>query len=819
MDIQGYIIDHWLERMDAEHPVLTVYDPEGRYAELLPLAEERGVKVIDTTKNYLHARLAASRFWQEHLSLNGQERMIIYRQRHIPVSSRDKVEEPFACFTVGGYTFPNGPQDEYLYLCKAFLPSKQKEVEELFAVGSTSFNTVNALLDGAAYPELEQLTGGKSFAEMTVGLLAQTECSDMKWMTEWKKFAGIHFPSLNTDGLTLQDVQTKLWSYLLFSEFVFDLPEQLPDALKSVPMAKETSKENVYLICDKLRNQKNLRETYVRMANRTTQSLHLDELFAKAKNLGERVTFAFENKVEYARFIENLKMGDLDQAEIQMRKNHQDVWCEEDKDVSVFWQLAHYVLMMSRCASQGIDYDNTIKGIVGWYDQKGYMADEAFRCFHTDLQNVINHTAYINELTDLMNTRYREFSERSVKAYQSHIKEIAIHPDLKNQGGTQIVLPALTEGKRVAFAMVDALRYEMGLAFKRSIESRYRDRIECKPHISVFPSVTRFGMAAHLGNITMCVEDKKLQPMLDGKVVKSPEGRIAYLKEQAGVEVQDVRLESFNSTDINDSTRLLVIRSLNIDSAGENEKMNGLPTMERELVNLAKATEICRQKGFDLMVIVADHGYMLQPSFRAGDLIEKPVGSDVVLEESRVLAGSLNDTSDTLSFTPEELGIQAPVMKFCYAKDFTVFRKGEVYYHEGLSLQENVVPQITIRLQNAKKQQSYHVDLAYKGKKTGTIYTRRPFIDINTSFADLFADDVHIIMTITDEQGNLIGKPEGRAYNEVTEQVDIPSGDTQLRQSVSIDDEYNGNVVIVKALDANTQATLSEIKLNFENEL
>jgi hypothetical protein len=65
----------------------------------------------------------------------------------------------------------------------------------------------------------------------------------------------------------------------------------------------------------------------------------------------------------------------------------------------------------------------------------------------------------------------------------------------------------------------------------------------------------------------------------------------------------------------------------------------------------------------------------------------------------------------------------------------------------------------------------------------------------------------------------MIGRPEGRAYNEVTEQIDIPAGATQLRQTLSIDDGYNGNVVIVKALDASTHATLSEIKLNFENEL
>lgn len=79
MDIQGYILDHWLERLDNKHPVLTVYDVDGRYAELLHLAENKGVKVVDTTRNYLHARLSASRFWCEHLSIKAPERMIVYR--------------------------------------------------------------------------------------------------------------------------------------------------------------------------------------------------------------------------------------------------------------------------------------------------------------------------------------------------------------------------------------------------------------------------------------------------------------------------------------------------------------------------------------------------------------------------------------------------------------------------------------------------------------------------------------------------------------------------------------------------------------------
>ena len=77
MDIQGYIIDHWLSRTSAEHPVLIIYDKSGWYYDLLPLLEERKVKIIDTTKAHLHARLAAQRYWCKELSMNSDARMVI----------------------------------------------------------------------------------------------------------------------------------------------------------------------------------------------------------------------------------------------------------------------------------------------------------------------------------------------------------------------------------------------------------------------------------------------------------------------------------------------------------------------------------------------------------------------------------------------------------------------------------------------------------------------------------------------------------------------------------------------------------------------
>ena len=815
MDIQGYILDHWIGKMSAEHPVLMVYDKEGIYYDLLPMLQEKGVKVIDTTQSHLHARLSAQRYWCKELSLNKDTKMVIYRKLSLPNNKRSWVEEPYAAFMKGGCIFPQGSQDRFENLCRSFLPAKKKELDQLFEVGVPSFNLVNALLDGAAYPELEQLTGGKSVAEVTIGLLSLYSCTDMKWQKEWKAFSEAQYPGLDTSGSTLQEIQAKLWSYLLFSEFVFDLPEALPDNLKSVSIAPNEMKEKVYLICDQLRNRIDLRERYVIAANRITEQLGLNEAFAKAKHLGERVTFNFENNVEYDRFISCLKEGKSDDARAMLEKNKKDVWYQEDAEVATFWRLAEQVIRLVVCINKGIKVDGSLKELIQWYANSGCEADGAFR---KERLGAMSMPRQEKELMEYLNSQYRDFTERAVKVYQESILQLKDEKELRNQGGPELVYPALKEGKRVVFVTVDAFRYEMGKTFAQSVERSFRDRVTFVPKVSYLPSVTRFGMANHLADIVLCQQAGKLEPMIEQDIVSTTTDRINYLKKTTQAEVQDIRLDEFDATAVEDSTRLLVVRSLAIDSAGEKDKLNGLATMEREMIRLAKMLDDCKKLKFDLAILVADHGFMLQPFFRKGDLIEKPAGSDIVLTESRVLAGSINDSEYTQTFTPSELGANVSVMKLSYAKNFTVFTNGEVYFHEGLSLQENVVPMITVRLQEEKKQQAFHVDLFYKGKTEGTVYNRRPLIDINTAFSDLFADDVNIKLVIAGETGAVIGKPEGKFFNEVTELVDIPSGATSIRQPISIEDDYHGSCITITALHPETNATLSTLKLNFEND-
>ena len=55
-------------------------------------------------------------------------------------------------------------------------------------------------------------------------------------------------------------------------------------------------------------------------------------------------------------------------------------------------------------------------------------------------------------------------------------------------------------------------------------------------------------------------------------------------------------------------------------------------------------------------------------------------------------------------------------------------------------------------------------------------------------------------------------------YNDVTECIDISTSIEQCRQLICIDDEDQGSPVKITALEAKTNATLSILKLNFENE-
>src|SRR5207302_5873531 len=87
------------------------------------------------------------------------------------------------------------------------------------------------------------------------------------------------------------------------------------------------------------------------------------------------------------------------------------------------------------------------------------------------------------------------------------------------------------------------------------------------------------------------------------------------------------------------------------------------------------------------------------PELPAGDVLPSPPGDWKARKRRSVLGKSLAQTPGVLVLRSDHVGIVAPpdLADFATASGFKTFQGGEGYFHEGLSLQECIVPVVVLR--------------------------------------------------------------------------------------------------------------------------
>ena len=110
------------------------------------------------------------------------------------------------------------------------------------------------------------------------------------------------------------------------------------------------------------------------------------------------------------------------------------------------------------------------------------------------------------------------------------------------------------------------------------------------------------------------------------------------------------------------------------------------------LGELVTAANRLTKLGFTTFVFAADHGHVLLPEIAPGDAIKKPPGDWSLEKRRRLLGHSTGPASGVLILKTDKLGIDAPVPEMAVARGFRVFTAGAGYFHEGISLQECVLP-------------------------------------------------------------------------------------------------------------------------------
>lgn len=810
MTIQEYI-GRYLRQKLHDKRTLLIYDGSMRYRDLVKAMATKEIQVYDVAESAISSREDALDYYRQVLPFQPEQRMVVYVPRAKPVRSVDQIRDPFWPFQFGGCLFPDGPQDDYDELCRACFPAKEAQLEQLFQQEPLpAFETINMLGGGQVYARLQTLTGGHSEREILLGVLLPPDSKaferDKHFLKEWRTFSkavlGYKKADIDRDK-DLLSVQQNLWQFLLYSEFVYDLPADkqahLPSELLPVSRGIESQKSLILALCSTLRDSQRYQDIYRDQANRVAAELDLQQLFSQETDLGHIVTFDFEDRHYINQVVKSLLAGNLTEAEQLLRPDGRSLWANADLNRQQHWQFAEQVheLLAAPALPPTI---RTLKAVVAEYIQRGYRLDQLHRQLETLWQEIASPDAILEPLLNIVRAKYRDQSELRQRSYQGAI-EVEGYPQPANLPSTtsifdKQVTPLLQAGKRVAYVLIDAFRYELIKETENAL-LRTGQVVQVDPYLTVLPSYTKLGMAALLPDADQGLKfirhQDEMEAVINNTVLKNRADREQFLRNRFGDQVQMLEIGQFLSRpQLADTVKLLVLTTTDLDKAGENLAEGGLSVINSLLRKLTQVLQPLKQLKFDNVLMATDHGFVWQ-SFSPGDKVVEPAGN-WRLRKHRVLVGEGAESADTLSFTPSFVGIRTDQPRITFARQFASFQRNVTYFHEGLSLQENVVGLLSITLKTNRREIRRTWQLSYRGQQTGSITTRRPAVDVAVFVEDqLFAEPVTVFVDILNEQKIVVGKA---ALDDSAGLLTLQPGDLPQRITLWMDEDYEGSFVV-----------------------
>ncbi len=281
MDIKSFIKEKILVPRLQKKQVLVVYDPDFRYRDLcIELSGDRSV-VVDASESSIISRAQAIESLTA-LGRNEIDQLLIYIPKEKPIEEEDKQKDPFSFYMTCGAVFPDGDGDTYLSICLKAKPDHQTQVRSVFKENkSPSFSVIDAIGGGLSWPNLRALLKVESTRDILFSLLTPNEKQEYAlnnkegWVSEVKDLLnGSLGLVLKTKGKTWSTIADELWRFVLFSEFVFDLPESLPPSLIDVPHANDSAKPLIEDMCERLRSDRRTRDVYIQRAEIVEQILN-----------------------------------------------------------------------------------------------------------------------------------------------------------------------------------------------------------------------------------------------------------------------------------------------------------------------------------------------------------------------------------------------------------------------------------------------------------------------------------------------------------------------------------------------------------------
>ena len=291
----------------------------------------------------------------------------------------------------------------------------------------------------------------------------------------------------------------------------------------------------------------------------------------------------------------------------------------------------------------------------------------------------------------------------------------------------EYVLPYAQKGLKVFVIISDALRYEAANELHERIlrEDRFKSKIEYQ--LGVLPSYTQLGMAALLPHKELEVKADNAEVLADGKRTMGLTARAKILAD-SGYKATAVKANDFlamnakeEGRDLSKNHDIIYIYHNGIDAVGDKSEteVKTFEAVEQEFDTLLAVLKKVAAVNGTHALVTTDHGFLFRrEAIDESDFSANPAGKEVKVANRRFsIAQSFEQSSEAKIFQAKELGIQGDAA-FAFAKSINRFRvkgAGSRYVHGGASLQEIVLPVLSVSKSRTSDIEMVDVDVLRGG--------------------------------------------------------------------------------------------------------
>ncbi|WNZ55584.1 BREX-1 system phosphatase PglZ type A [Microbulbifer sp. MKSA007] len=516
-------------------------------------------------------------------------------------------------------------------------------------------------------------------------------------------------------------------------------------------------------------------------------NLEADLTHRDLKELIELDYFELIDKRLIHELVTAVEKRTIPQGEIALycRQRRQGHWYSKYQHLYSAVDVASQFLALLDTAQ--LSMANSSEAVQG-YTSHWYKLDQLYRQYIYALKVSAQNTL-LNSLTEQIENQYtNRYLLPLNNAWQQHVDAMAAWqvPDVAPQAQfyRKWVKPYQDKDKKIYVIISDAFRYEAGHEMVSRIRQEDRYQAKLEHALSSLPSYTQLGMASLLPQSSemplQIAENKTATVSMGAQSTQGREGRDKVLKALLGERAGAVLAKDLLERTIAENRELLkghdvlYIYHNRIDHTGDKMQSEGeaFEAAEKTFDDLMKLIKKLANANASNILVTADHGFIYQNKpLEESDFLANDVKGKVLYNDRRfVLGKGLNGGEALKGFSAEQLNLSGDVGAVI-PKGIQRLRlsgSGSRFVHGGATLQETVIPVISINKKRQSDTAAVEVDVLRGGTNvitsgqlsvtlyqteavTDKIQPRKLRVGLYTDGGKLISDSHEVLLDLSSE--------------------------------------------------------------------